>query len=130
MKPCRVNNCPKYATDHGYCGDHQNKHRPPDPQQQRKRELAWNRPGHHLYNTSRWQRLRASVLIQEPLCRLCVADGVVCLATEVDHIEPHRGEEVKFWSGPFQPLCRSHHNQKSATERQERINHSNSESDK
>jgi hypothetical protein len=27
-----------------------------------------------------------------------------------DHVEPHRGDLDKFWSGPFQSLCAEHHN--------------------
>lgn len=27
-----------------------------------------------------------------------------------DHIEPHRGDEAKFWAGPFQTLCAPCHN--------------------
>lgn len=26
-----------------------------------------------------------------------------------DHIEPHKGDPDKFWSGPFQSLCKAHH---------------------
>jgi len=26
-----------------------------------------------------------------------------------DHIEPHRGNMVKFWNGPFQSLCKQCH---------------------
>ena len=61
------------------------------------------------YNTKRWREIRAAVLAAEPLCRMCVADGDVTVATICDHIEPHRGDEAKFWAGPFQPLCKPHH---------------------
>jgi hypothetical protein len=27
-----------------------------------------------------------------------------------DHVEPHRGDLDKFWSGPFQSLCAECHN--------------------
>lgn len=26
-----------------------------------------------------------------------------------DHIEPHKGDPEKFWNGPFQSLCKAHH---------------------
>ena len=35
-----------------------------------------------------WRRLRAAVLAEEPLCRLCAAAGRTEAATEVDHIAP------------------------------------------
>lgn len=30
-------------------------------------------------------------------------------ATVCDHVTPHRGEERAFWAGPFQSLCKTHH---------------------
>jgi hypothetical protein len=26
-----------------------------------------------------------------------------------DHVDPHRGDPVKFFDGPFQSLCKWHH---------------------
>jgi len=62
------------------------------------------------YKTARWQRLRSRQLTQHPLCKLCESHGRVTVATVCDHIEPHRGDEGKFWSGPFQSLCSTCHN--------------------
>jgi hypothetical protein len=30
-------------------------------------------------------------------------------ATICDHVEPHHGDRNKFWSGPFQSLCKRCH---------------------
>jgi hypothetical protein len=38
------------------------------------------------------------------------------VATECDHIQPHRGDPVKFYSGPFQSLCKSCHSKKTDQE--------------
>lgn len=46
----------------------------------------------------------------EPLCRLCHAKGRIVPATVCDHIEPHKGDEARFWRGPFQSLCEPCHN--------------------
>ena len=64
-----------------------------------------------LYSTARWQRIRAAQLAREPLCRMCQAEGVTTAATVCDHIDGHPdGEtEEQFWAGPFQSLCRTHH---------------------
>ena len=62
-----------------------------------------------LYGTSRWRRIAALHLAEEPLCRFCLADGVIEPARVCDHIEPHRGDVDKFWSGPFQSLCKACH---------------------
>lgn len=62
-----------------------------------------------LYKTARWLRIRTRQLRDEPLCRMCAAHGRVTPATVCDHVDPHRGDPVKFWGGPFQSLCDSHH---------------------
>lgn len=67
------------------------------------------RPWRKWYGTARWQQVRRWQLAQEPLCRMCLEIDVVTEANTVDHIEPHRGDEEKFWSGPFQSLCPSCH---------------------
>lgn len=39
------------------------------------------------------------------------------MATVVDHIIPHRGDQKLFWDrGNWQPLCEHHHNVKTMTE--------------
>lgn len=63
----------------------------------------------HWYGTARWQRLRARQLQAQPLCAFCAARGLVITATVCDHTEPHRGDEVKFWAGPFTSLCKPCH---------------------
>lgn len=59
------------------------------------------------YKTQRWRRLRAIQLAREPLCAMCPRPTP---ATVCDHVEPHRGNAVKFWCGPFQSLCAPCHN--------------------
>jgi 5-methylcytosine-specific restriction protein A len=77
---------------------------------ERLRGRAGQEPPHkRWYKTARWQALRLSQLNQEPLCRFCIIRGEVRVATVCDHIEPHRGDEIKFWSGPFQSLCKLCH---------------------
>ncbi|WP_092495908.1 hypothetical protein [Faunimonas pinastri] len=62
------------------------------------------------YKTARWRSLRLRQLQAEPLCRFCLEHGDLTPATVCDHVEPHRGDEGKFWVGPFQSLCPRHHN--------------------
>ncbi|TWT37006.1 HNH endonuclease [Posidoniimonas corsicana] len=62
----------------------------------------------------RWRRYRAEFLASHPLCVYCSNRGRVVAATVVDHIEPHRGDTVKFWAVEnHQPLCVRCHNRKS-----------------
>ena len=67
---------------------------------------AVNRPWRAWYGTARWKRLRAYVLANEPVCRMCkAARSTVC-----DHVTLHNGDPLKFWGGPFQALCAPCHN--------------------
>jgi hypothetical protein len=75
-----------------------------------------------LYKSPRWRRIRAKQLADEPLCRMCIAEGRVTPATVCDHLVPHRGDPVKFFEGPFQSLCdqapwRCHSSRKQSIER-------------
>lgn len=75
------------------------------PDQRSKAAEAYRR----WYWTPRWRALRDAQLASEPLCQACNAKGRLVPATVCDHVEPHRGNEIKFWSGPFQSLCQHCH---------------------
>ena len=63
-------------------------------------------------NGAAWQKLRASVLMDEPLCRHCAARGLMVPATDVDHVngaDDNRRESL-------QPLCHECHSRKTARE--------------
>lgn len=75
--------------------------------------------GRELYRTKRWQRLRAKVL--RDVDYLCVqngkSEGCRTVATEIDHIKPHRGDRKLFFDrSNLQPMCRSCHSRKTARE--------------
>ena len=63
-----------------------------------------------LYDTARWQRIRAHQLRTHPLCKFCLERGIMTPATIADHVEPHRGDVNKFWLGKLQSLCHTCHN--------------------
>lgn len=67
----------------------------------------------------RWKKLREVQLSIEPLCRMCSAENKITIAVICDHVEPHRGDEAKFWSGPFQSLCKPHHDLEKQREEQD-----------
>jgi 5-methylcytosine-specific restriction protein A len=59
---------------------------------------------------NKWRKARALYLQQHPLCVMCQADGIVGMATVVDHIVPHRGNQSLFWNpANWQSLCATHH---------------------
>lgn len=72
----------------------------------RRRE---DQPWRAWYGLAVWQRIRAAQLQAEPLCRRCAALGEVTAATVVNHMEPHRGDWAKFIGGPFESVCKPHH---------------------
>jgi 5-methylcytosine-specific restriction protein A len=66
---------------------------------------------------ARWKQLRAAQLWREPLCRHCQEQGRITAATDVDHIEPHKGNLVLFYApANLQSLCHSCHSAKTAKE--------------
>ena len=62
-----------------------------------------------LYKTQRWRNLRKLQLSREPLCRFCLARGILTAAKVADHIEPHRNDPEKFWGGELASLCKPCH---------------------
>ena len=65
----------------------------------------------------RWGKVRLAYLAEHPFCVHCEQEGEMTLATELDHIEPHRGKASLFWdTRNFQGLCVKHHGVKTATE--------------
>jgi 5-methylcytosine-specific restriction enzyme A len=63
-----------------------------------------------------WQQARAMFLVEHPLCVDCQKEGRAGVATEVDHIIPHRGDMNLFWASEtnWQGLCKRHHSAKTA----------------
>ncbi len=73
----------------------------------------------------RWERERAAFLRAFPLCGMrpggrrpvmseCFDDGRTTAASVVDHVEPHRGDQVKFWDAEhnWQSQCAVCHGRK------------------
>lgn len=57
-----------------------------------------------------WRRVRAMVLADEPLCRLCNEHGRVTTATVVDHIIRVKVRpDLRLVRENLQPLCKSCH---------------------
>jgi hypothetical protein len=63
-----------------------------------------------MYKSARWQNIRKQQLAKHPLCNRHLRQGRIVKATTVHHVEPHRGDEAKFFGGPFESLCDSCHN--------------------
>lgn len=67
--------------------------------------------------TFAWRKAAKVFLSNHPLCAECARNGVTCIATCVDHIQPHRGNLELFWDqSNWQSLCTKCHNRKTAAE--------------
>lgn len=67
----------------------------------------------------KWQQARAAFLArpENALCRRCLDKGRATPANVVDHIKPHRGDQMLFWDrANWQPLCKPCHDIKTVTE--------------
>lgn len=66
----------------------------------------------------KWQQYRVSFLARNPLCRMCMDDGYVVAANEVDHVIPHKGsDDPLFWDvNNHQALCKPCHQRKTQSE--------------
>lgn len=56
-----------------------------------------------------WQGVRVAVLMGEPLCRLCTADGHTTAAAVVDHID---GNSRNNDTDNLRPLCKRCHDRR------------------
>ena len=61
--------------------------------------------GGRLRDKALWHRRARRQLQREPLCAMRLAEGKVVAVRIADHIEPHRGDPIKFWRGKLQSLC-------------------------
>ena len=103
LKPCNYPGC-NQLTNERYCEKHKHVY-------DKHRGSANNR-GY----TYKWQQYRLHFLQFNPLCAECERNNKVTAATVVDHIKPHKGDEVLFWdSKNHQSLCKQCHDVKTAT---------------
>lgn len=65
----------------------------------------------------RWQQYRIGYLAEHPLCVKCHARGLITVATVVDHVTPHQGDQRLFWDEVnHQALCKPCHDSDKARE--------------
>ena len=102
-RPCRYPGCPGFCEQgQVFCKDH----------------MEWSgdrlRGGAAARGYDRkWREARANYLRMHPLCVRCMKYGKITPATVVDHIVPHRGDQLLFWdSENWQSLCKACHDWK------------------
>lgn len=79
------------------------------PQRRRDSRSEASQKYRKWYGSKRWKETRLRHLTSEPLCCFCLEVGKITAATVCDHVGRHRGDPEKFWNGPFQSLCKPHH---------------------
>ena len=109
LKPCSYPGC-AVLVPRGYCEKHAR-------EQTREDARMYHRPDiQRLYTSSRWQAIRRMQLSREPWCAECLTKGVYTQATDVDHVQPHRGNRAAFYQGELQSLCHPCHSRKTSGE--------------
>ncbi len=101
-RPCNYPGCGALV-DYGYCDKHK-----------KKKDLRRGSAASRGYDRD-WQRYRERYLKEHPLCVICEKEGKVTPSTVIDHIKDHKGNKELFWNpGNHQPLCKMHHDRKTA----------------
>jgi len=67
------------------------------------------RPSVAWYKSPAWKIRKRDQRAKQPLCELCLADGLTRLMSIVDHHPPHRDDYAQFFTGPVRSLCKPHH---------------------
>lgn len=105
LKPCKHPGCHEYAEQNGYCRKH---FRERFSFYINEKRISPSKLGYGR----KWDYARKEYLKQHPLCVVCGRP-----ATEVDHIQPHKGNMLLFWNrNNWQSLCHSCHSKKTIKE--------------
>lgn len=84
-----------------------------------KPEMAELKGKRLIISSEMEEGMRLNTAVVKQLCSTdeIQAEGHITMATVVDHIIPHRGDQKLFWDrSNWQPLCEHHHNVKTMTE--------------
>lgn len=80
------------------------------------------RNSHERGYTYKWRKARERYLLSNPLCVYCMKQGKTEIATVVDHISKHNGNQDLFWDeSNWQALCKLHHDSTKQREEKRKI---------
>ena len=82
---------------------------------ERVKDMRW------FYNSHAWRKFSKRYKQNYPLCLKCEDEGIITAATVTDHIQTYEQNPAGFDLSNLQeiymqPLCKTHHNQKSGRE--------------
>ena len=113
QKPCNAQGCNVLTRNPRYCEAHADVGKQFEVKQREKQRETSSQRGYSY----KWQQARKSYLAKHPLCAECERQGLVVVATDLDHIIPHKGDKDAFWvRSNWQGLCRPCHSRKTAAE--------------
>lgn len=107
---CRKQGC-NQLVESGYCEKHK--------AEEHKRYDRHRGSAHERGYTSRWRRYSKWFLKRNPLCACtdCAKLPAPLPADVVDHIKPHKGDQVLFWDPKnHQPMAKQCHDRKTVRE--------------
>ncbi len=112
-KACSKPMCPNMQspTGRGYCTVHATD-RPKYTPSKSKTESD------RFYDRVRWRNVRHTVLMMEPLCRICFELEIASEATVVDHIVRRSHGGAEYDKANLMPLCKPCHDRKTRREQQ------------
>ena len=95
-------------------------HKPARVKDDRVRVQANARQRKRTFHTGSapWQAIRRRILAMDPLCRTCKADGLLTVATVVDHWDE---DPSNNHDDNLVPMCAVHHNRKTRAVQGEKI---------
>ena len=104
LKPCKHPYCPNLIEiGTTYCEEHQ--------KQSHKdyKALRTDIEEQKFYTSALWRKVRLQHLKEEPLCRMCKAEGRTTLADMVHHIQEIKQDGAKLAKDNLMSLCQSCH---------------------
>ena len=103
--PCAHPGCPSTSNER-YC----EKHKKSGPRLNDNYRLQAHKRGYD----SNWSKFRKAYISEHPLCVVCQKAGCIVPTEIVDHVVPLDQGGDKWAEANLQPLCRSHHAEKTA----------------
>ena len=117
-KPCNFPGCPKLIeAGNTYCEEHRKK----EVSRRNKRYDRYDRDerAKKFYANRAWRRLRKIQLNEQPLCEMCLEEGITKQADMVDHVVPIQVDwSLRLKKDNLQSLCNKCHAVKSAGDRE------------